>query len=237
MTATPRPELAPLAGPPFDGDPAWRAHYTLPDGTPVVLRPMTSDDRDELERAYRDELSPKTRYLRFLGFMGELSPRMLTYLTDVDQKDHVAIVATITSADLKHERGVGVARFIRVKREPEVAEAAVTVVDDMQRRGVGTLLVRELERAAVAAGIRRLRAEVLESNATMRGILDGVGARAHAHGPKDGLVAYDIDLEGEPGRHVSPTLVAILRGAAETLAMTIRRLLPEEDLEEETSEG
>ena len=71
MTATSPPELAPLVGPPFDGDPAWRAHSTLADVTRVVLRPMSAEDRDELRRAYRDELSPKTRYLRFLGFMGE----------------------------------------------------------------------------------------------------------------------------------------------------------------------
>ncbi len=228
LPATHRPELGPLHGPPFTGDPAWRASYVLADGTHVVLRPIFPEDRDELRRAFRDETSPQTRYLRFLGVMGELSERMLTYLTNVDQKDHVAIVATCVSDDLKTEQGVGVARFIRVKGEPEVAEAAVTVVDAMQRRGVGTLLVRELERAAVVRGIKRLRAEVLQDNATMRAILDSAGARAHAKGSDAGMIAYDVDLEGDTERPLSPRLLAILRGAAETLALTIRRLLPEE---------
>jgi GNAT superfamily N-acetyltransferase len=218
--------MSAVDAPPFDGDPAWRAAAMLEDGTHVTLRPIFADDRDELRRAFR-ETSPKTRYLRFLGVVGDLSDAMLDYLTNVDQKDHVAIVATVTSDDLKEERGIGVARFIRVAGEPEVAEAAVTVTDDMQRKGVGTLLVRELGRAAVAHGVRRLRADVLADNATMRAILESAGARCHARaGEAAGTVGYEVELEADAQRSV-PRLLAILRGAAETLAMKIKRILPE----------
>jgi RimJ/RimL family protein N-acetyltransferase len=215
--------------PPFDGDPGWRAKRTLPDGTEIVLRPMVPEDREELRSAFRNA-SPRTRYLRFFGFVGEPSEQMLTYLTCVDQKDHVALVATVASPDLKEEHGIGVARFVRLPESPDVAEAAITVADEMQRRGVGTALARELERAARLRGIHRLRAEVLASNAAMRAILDHAGAKPAMSPGASGTLAYDIALEHDV-REAAPAsrkIVDVLRGAAETMAMTIRRLMPPE---------
>src|SRR4051812_28924031 len=109
----------------------------MSDGTSITIRPITPDDRNELRREFQ-KISPQTRYLRFLGVVGELSEDMLTYLTSVDQQTHVALVATMTSPDLKTERGVGVARLIRLKDNPDVAEAAITVVDDLQKHGIGS---------------------------------------------------------------------------------------------------
>ncbi|MBX3189524.1 MAG: GNAT family N-acetyltransferase [Labilithrix sp.] len=205
---------------PFDGDRSWKALHTLTSGAEITIRGIVPEDREELRRAFR-ETSPQTRYLRFFGAAAELTEAMLTYLTCVDQQHHVALVATLSSPDLKTERGVGVARFIRLD-DGDVAEAAITVADDMQRRGVAKALAYELERAAVARGVRVLRAEVLENNTRMRSILEGAGARPAA-APEDGMISYDIDLGAGPVS-VAPSLVDILRGAAETMAMTIRRL-------------
>jgi len=66
---------------------------------------------------------------------------------------------------------VGIARFIRLKDDPAVAEAAVTVVDHMQRRGLGKLLVSALAQAARERGITRFRAEVLRTNEAMLALL------------------------------------------------------------------
>lgn len=207
--------------PPFDGDPSWRAVHVLADGTEVVVRPIQPADRDALRDAFR-RTSARTRYLRFLGVIGDLDEDMLDYLTQVDQKNHVALVATVASPDLKTDIGAGIARFIRVEGEPSVAEGAITVADGMQRRGIGTLLARELAGAARAAGIRTMRAEVLESNALMRSILAHAGAVGHdAH---DGTVAYDLAIAPKGDEH--GFFVDVLRGAAQTMAMTIRRLLP-----------
>ncbi len=177
----------------FDGDPAWRVTRELPDGTPYVIRPITPDDREGLQRGFA-ETSALTRYLRFGHATGALSDEELTYLTCVDQKDHVALVATITTPDLKTERGIGVARFIRSKDEHDVAEAAVVIVDDMQHEGVGHALTIELGKAALARGVTRLRADVLYGNTTMRAILERFGARPLASGPFDGTITYELDL-------------------------------------------
>jgi GNAT superfamily N-acetyltransferase len=207
---------------PFSGDPAWRVTRTLRDGTTITIRPITPDDREELRREF-ERTSAQTRYLRFLGAVGELSEATLTYLTDVDQKNHIAIVATTTSPDLKTERGVGVARVIRLQGAHDVAEAAITVRDDMQKLGVGSALALELERAARANGIRHIRADVLENNALMRSILEAAGAEPAAS-ESAGTISYDIAISGEPT--LASRLTDVLRGAAQTMAITIRKLVP-----------
>lgn len=206
----------------FTGDPTWKVVRTLRDGTSITIRPIQPEDRDELRREF-ERTSPETRYLRFLGVVGELSEATLTYLTCVDQHDHIALVATTTSPDLKSERGVGVGRVIRLKNDPHVAEAAITVADDLHQLGIGSALAVELARAARARGIRVIRAEVLESNAAMRGILEEVGAKRVDTGDQPGTLSYDIAIEQVP----HPTnIVDVLRGAAQTMAMSIRRLAP-----------
>ena len=56
------------------------------------------------------------------------------------------------------DEGIGVARFIRSKTDPGAAEAAVAVIDDWQKKGVGTLLLLRLAAAAREREItRRLR--------------------------------------------------------------------------------
>lgn len=204
--------------PPFEGDPAWRVVRTLPGGVAITIRPILPTDRDELRRAFH-AVSQRTKYLRFLAVVGDLSEDMLTYLTCVDQKDHVALVATTASPDLKTDQGAGVARFIKV--DEGVAEAAITVADDWQRRGVGTALARELARAAKARNIHVIRAEVLENNATMRAILEAAGATRGA--TSDGIISYDVPIE--PATMVE-RLRQVMRGAAQTMAVTIRRLAP-----------
>ena len=177
----------------FDGDPDWQITHQLVDGTTMRVRPILPEDRDELRHAF-EEASPQTRYLRFGLAVGTLTDAALTYLTCVDQRDHVALVGISTSPDLKAERGVGVARFVRSKNDPQVAEAAVAVIDDMQHKGVGRALTRELARAALARGITKLRADVLRVNGPMRTILERVGARPLAPEDTDATTTYELDL-------------------------------------------
>ena len=207
----------------FDGSPTWRVVRHLRDGTPITVRPISPDDREELRKAFL-ETSPTTRYLRFLGVVSELTDHTLTYLTEVDQKNHIALVATIVSPDLKTERGVGIARLIRLGDDPHVAEAAITVTDAMQCRGVGSALALELERAARGVGITTIRAEVLEGNEPMRTILEGAGAKRVESRTGSGTISYDIAIE--PAHVGSTRIIDVLRGAATTMAMSLRKLVP-----------
>ena len=155
--------------------PDYRAEHTLTDGTRVLVRHIRPDDADELRRAFA-RLSPASRYRRFFGGVGALSEETLRYLTDVDGVNHVAFIVATISPDLKTETGLGVGRFIRSTEDPAVAEAAVTVVDDAQRKGLGRLLLMTLADAARERGVERFRADVLSSNAPMLRMLEEAGA-------------------------------------------------------------
>jgi GNAT superfamily N-acetyltransferase len=201
---------------PFDGDRAWSVQRTLRDGSVVTIRGLWPEDRDEVRRGF-SALSPESRYLRFLHAGGGLTEELLTYLTNVDQNDHVALCAIAASPDLKAERGIGIARFIRLEDAPETAEAAVTVVDDMQRKGVATVLLAELMKCAEHHGIKTIRAEVLRDNETMRTMLERAGAKRVDGESGAGTIAYDLRI-APPAQ---PNVFELLRTAAETMAMRL----------------
>jgi GNAT superfamily N-acetyltransferase len=138
--------------------------FPLRDGTLVVIRPILPSDADRLRDGF-ERLSPESRYRRFMSAVDELSDEQVRFLTHVDYEDHMAWVA-LDPLD-PGRRGLGVARYVRVAEEPSVAEAAVTVVDSHQGRGLGTVLLGVLALSAERNGIRTFRGFVLEANAPM----------------------------------------------------------------------
>ena len=202
--------------------PTFREEHTLADGRRVLLRHVRPGDAPELRAAF-ERLSAESRYRRFFGGLTDLTEPVLRYLTEVDGQDHVAIVATCESPDLKSERGLGVARFVRLADEPTVAEAAVTVVDDAQRNGLGRLLAMTLAEAARERGVRTFRADVLAENEPMRAIMQEIGAAER--GRDAGVVTYDVSLDTIAHTRGGP-LDRFLRAAAGSMAILLRRLGP-----------
>lgn len=162
---------------------------TLRDGTRVLIRMVEPGDRAQFVEGLQ-RLSTRSRYLRFHTAVEHLNERQLDYLTQVDQVDHVAWVAV--DLDAPERPGIGVARFVRLADEPDVAEAAVTVLDAYQGRGLGTLLLRVLADAALARGITTFRAYVLGENRAMLAVLDRLGPMRTEH--LHGVHQVDVDL-------------------------------------------
>lgn len=200
----------------------FREEHALDDGTRVTLRHIRPADGPELRRSFH-RLSPESLYRRFFGGVSELTDATVRYLTEVDGQDHVAIVATRESPDLKTEEGLGVARFVRLVEEPTVAEASVTVVDDMQRKGVGRLLATALAEAARERGVRIFRADVLADNGPMRAIMNEFGAAER--GAEAGVITYDVRLDTLPTARGGP-LDRLFRAAAESVGVLLRRVMP-----------
>jgi len=168
----------------------FREEHTLRDGTHVVLRHIEPTDRDELQHGF-EELSAESRAFRFLHPLKRLTPEDLRYLTEVDGRDHVAIVAVDS-----HNHGLGVARFIRDEADPKVAEAAITVTDAAQGHGLGSLLGVTLARAARERGIERFRGAILPQNLRVRELLHAGGALITTDA--DGEAVFEIDLRALP---------------------------------------
>jgi len=180
---------------------------TLRDGTRIRVRPIVPDDKVALQ-AGMERLSPQSRYRRFMTPLKQLTPTMLRQLTEIDYVDHFAFIAL--DMDEPGEPGVAVARYIRVPDEPGVAEAAIAVVDDHQRKGLGTLLLRLLEAKAVEHGIRFFRAWVLTENQPMREAVRTAGGRMVLDSP--GLYRADVELRPE-SRAWAQAMYEILRAA------------------------
>ena len=143
----------------------------LRDGSSVVVRAVRPEDRELLLAGF-ERLGPASRYQRFLAPMAELTDDIVTYLTDVDHHDHEALAAI----DAATGEGVGVARFVRCASRPDTAEAAVTVIDDWQGRGVGTALLDLLAERAREEGLARFTALLLAENREMLELLDAIGS-------------------------------------------------------------
>ena len=144
--------------------------YELRDGSTVLIRAIVPEDRDALAAAF-ERLSAESRYRRFFVPMARLSASTLAYLTQVDHHDHEALVAV----DPGTREGAGVARFVRLAADPLAAEAAVTVADAWQNRGLGTLLLDLIAARAREEGIERITALVLAHNDAMLDLLGRLG--------------------------------------------------------------
>ena len=147
---------------------------SLSDGTRVLIRPVIPWDKAGLQDGL-SRLSLRSRYQRFLAPMTRFSKKQLSYLTEIDYDDHMAWAAV--ELGRSPPRGLGVARYIRLKGEPKVAELAVAVVDSHQGRGLGNLLLAMLSRSAAQNGIETFLGYVLSENTPIVGIARRWGAR------------------------------------------------------------
>jgi GNAT superfamily N-acetyltransferase len=181
------------------------APIALRDGAHIRIRQGHSSDKDLLRRGF-ERLSPESRYRRFLAPMLELTDSMVEYLTEIDHHNHEAMVAL----DEQRGEGIGVARYVRDAARRERAEFAVTVIDDWQGRGVGTLLLDVLSARAREEGITTLTAVMLATNQEMMDVLTNLGP-VRIIDRELGTIEIEMPI---PKVGLSPSLRKLLRVAA-----------------------
>jgi RimJ/RimL family protein N-acetyltransferase len=132
-------------------------------------------------------LTPESRYQRFRSPKRELTPRELTFFTDIDHLNHEANVAV----DQRDNSIVGVARYVR--NAPGVAEFAIEVADAFQRMGIGTALTSLTIRHARVNGLTSLTATTRWENHAARRLLRQQGFRARQS--RGGEIEHELKLE------------------------------------------
>ena len=165
---------------------------SMKNGAPYEIRPCI-DPRMPFARAQLKEeirrglaqLTTESRWQRFASGVGELSDRQLDYLADVDGQDRVAWCAAVRQGEAFH--GIG------LPDRPDIAEFAVTVIDEFQGQGVGRQLLGQLRQTAAAQGIGILRGYVLPSNQRMLRLCRQFGAEFLE---ESGAVRVDIPVAG-----------------------------------------
>lgn len=141
------------------------------DGTPVVIRPVQSNDAKAI-LAMHERLSLETVRLRYF------SPRTpsadeISQLCKLPKSDGQAIVVAPTS---EPDTIIGIAYFIIDKGQQSLmAEPAFLVEDAYQGQGLGQLLFQHLCQYAILKGIRVFEAMVNPSNRPMLHILRNGG--------------------------------------------------------------
>jgi GNAT superfamily N-acetyltransferase len=171
-----------------------------------MIRPWRAGDAHGLVSMY-DRLSQESRYRRFLIPDPQVSRAMFTRLLQVDHHDHESLVALAPDAEMM----VGVARFIRDGQNPDSAEVAVTVLDQWQGEGLGSVLLERLAHRAGEEDIRYFHGNVLAENQAALELMRGIGEVETTR--ENGQVTARVIISGQSGQDRSP-LRRLLRAAA-----------------------
>lgn len=182
---------------------------TLRDGRVALVAPLHPDDRQRYLGGI-SRLSPESLYKRFMTPIERLTEAQLRYLLEVDHRDHEALLAV----DEDSGEAVGVARFVRLER-PDVAEAAIIVVDPWQGSGLGKAMLRVLAQAAREVGIERFEANVLSDNLPMLALLDSLGPRENIRREGQSLLIEVPIPESGIGEHETGVLREVDSGEFE----------------------
>jgi RimJ/RimL family protein N-acetyltransferase len=163
----------------------------LPDGAQVVIRPIRAEDKRMLTDGLR-RLSPESAQRRFLTPKRSFSRAELRYLTEVDGRDHVALVAEDPADPVR--RLIAVGRFVRLHEDPEAAEVAITVADEWQGRGLGSVLGEHLAHAARNRGVRRFTATMSSANRPAHRLMERLTRHLEQHHVGGGVDELVLDL-------------------------------------------
>ena len=180
------------------------SHYPLRlrDGLPVILRPLLPDDRERIIDAFR-RLSSESLYLRFWTRFRGVNPTFIDRLCADDHGQHATWI--IVFQEERDVPGVGGGSYWRSAEDESVAEVSFTVADEFQGQGAGTILLAALWEQAVAAGIRRFVANVLEANEVMLTWWTSLGAVTE-HPPHGTVMTLALDEEALPDTSAANSL-------------------------------
>lgn len=179
---TPAPFLA------YSEYPRWSE--TLRDGSHVLVRPISPLDRDA-ERRFIEELSSEARHFRFLGQVARPTSRTIDALTRIDLSTQAAFAAVVR--DGARERFVGTSRY---SADPDGlrCECTVTVMDDWQDKGLGTLLMRHLIDVARAHGMRSMYSVDSAENIAMSDLAFFLGFRTRRDPQDESQLLHELQL-------------------------------------------
>ena len=173
--------------------------FELDSGERICVRPITPDDEPLVADAFRTA-SADTLMHRFFTPLREVPATDLRRMLTIDPAREACLVGELTTP--AGRRIVCGARYVRLA-DPAVAEIALTVHDDVQGRGVGTFLLRQLIGLGRAGGIRMFVGDVLATNGPMLHLLRKLAPDRRAT-LADGVCHVEFELAGAIGPEPHP---------------------------------
>lgn len=153
------------------------SHLQLADGTNITIRPIRPEDAS-IEQSFVRDLSPESKYFRFMASMNELTQKMLVRFTQLDYNRELALIAVLEHAGKEIE--LGVARYV-MNPDGESCEFALVIADAWQNRGIGSRLMSALIEAARQRGFKIMDGEILASNHNMLDLAGSLGFNIHSN--------------------------------------------------------
>lgn len=139
-------------------------HYKTKTGLNIDVRPLGSGDTPILLEIF-ENLSEESRYSRFQQSLEQVEPERLWHeaeqIVETTLSNGFALLA-FTDRPWLENQVVGAARYVHTSSGE--AEVAVTVIDEMQGQGIGSILLDLLIDHAKQEGIHRLLGVALSGN-------------------------------------------------------------------------
>ncbi len=154
--------------------------WPLRGGGEYSVRPVHPDDATMLQEFVR-QLSPESRYFRYVSSMQELPASMLSRFTLIDYDREMALVAVHRERRVgadgqanESERVVGVSRFI-TNPDRTSCEFSLVVADDFKGQGLGSRLMLSIMEVAREKGLSEIEGLVLANNPNMLKLMKSLG--------------------------------------------------------------
>lgn len=173
--------------------------WPLRGGGEYLVRPIRPDDAQMVQRLVK-ELSPESRYFRFVSRIAELPASMLANFTLIDYDREMALAAVHRErvvdeqGQVSHrDRIVGVSRYV-TNPDQTSCEFALLVADDFNGKGLGSRLMLSIMDVARDRGLSEIQGLVLANNPNMLKLMRRLGftVRAFEEDPEFRLVVHQL---------------------------------------------
>ncbi len=173
--------------------------WPLRGGGEYTVRPIHPNDAQMLQGLVQ-QLSPESRYFRFVSSMKELPPSMLARFTLIDYDREMALVAVLkertanTDGEMvETERMVGVSHYI-TNPDQSSCEFSLLVADEFNGKGLGSRLMESIMDVAREKGLADIEGLVLANNSGMLKLMRSLGftVKPFPEDPDFKLVAHTL---------------------------------------------
>jgi acetyltransferase len=164
----------------------------------ATIRDVTSAEAADVGR-FMHNLSPSSRYLRFLMAVREFPEEMLRRFTHPAKDHEVVLVASTATSGI-----VGITQYV-VDDDEEGCEFAVVVGDAWQRQGLGYRMLQALSRVAMDNGVRYGHADVLADNYAMRSLASKLGCEIRTNAESPFLLEIRKHFDGSDAVRLGPS--------------------------------
>lgn len=163
---------------------AWTENAALKSGGEVLLRPEQSDDTEMLWEMFSTLSKESMEYL-IHPFTRE---RIEEWTSNIDYSKHLPILAIIQEDHKKRVIGTASLSFHSRESNKHKAELGITVHDDYQDQGLGTIMVKHLLEIAQGKKLKKIYLRVDTKNNRAIHVYEKCGFKIEAKLEKEDYV-------------------------------------------------